>query len=109
MAPFRLPVFLLALPLIAQTPPAWVQKSNENAQLLIEISARYSPESAARNGVTGLDEKVTVITPDGPQRARADYAAAKKELESRLAAEKDPLVRQDLQILIEDAEKSIRS
>jgi len=109
MAPFRLPVFLLALPLIAQTPPAWVQKSNENAQLLIEISARYSPESASRNGVTGLDERVTVITPDGPQRVRPDYAAAKKELESRLAAEKDPLVRQDLQILIEDAEESIRS
>src|SRR5579864_6286137 len=109
MPPSRLLVFLLALPLIAQTTPAWVQKSNESAQLLIEIAARYSPESAARAGVTGLDESITVITPDRPQRVRADYAAARKELESRLAAEKDPLIRQDLQILIEDAEKSIRS
>jgi hypothetical protein len=70
-------VFLLALPLIAQTTPAWVQKSNESAQLLIEIAARYSPESAARSGVTGLDERITVITHDlrrSPLRLRSDSA-----------------------------------
>ena len=29
-------------------PPAWVAKSNQNAQLLIAILARYAPESAAQ-------------------------------------------------------------
>ena len=38
---------LLTAPLLAQNPPAWVAKSNQNAQLVIDIGARYSPEGAA--------------------------------------------------------------
>jgi Bacterial protein of unknown function (DUF885) len=104
-------LLLCALPLIgfAQTPPAWVAKSNRNAQLLIDIRARYGPESAGASGATGLDEMIAVITPDRPERIRADLRAAQKELQSRLASEPDPLVRQDLEILIRSADLDVRA
>src|SRR5579864_4645360 len=102
-------LFVFASLALAQTPPAWVAKSNENARILLEIRARYSPEGAAAQGVSGLDEQITVPTPDQPARVRQDLAAAKKELESRLAAESDPLVRQDLEILIAAADRSLRA
>lgn len=93
----------------AQSPPAWVQKSNQNAQLLIEIMARYSPEDAAAEGVPGLDEQVSSSKPDEPERFRKDMSSARDELQKRLAAEKDPLVRQDLEILIAQADRDIRA
>ena len=62
------------------------------------MEQRYSPEGAARSGVTGLDDKVTILSADRTSRRRQDMRDAKKELETRLAAETDPLVRQDLQI-----------
>jgi hypothetical protein len=102
-------LLLCFLPLIgfAQT-HAWVARSNQNAQLLIDIDARYAPESAGASGASGMDERVTVITPDLPERVRADLRAAGKELQSRLASEQDPLVRQDLQILIDSADRDVR-
>ncbi len=92
----------------AQTPPAWVARSNQNAQLLIDVQARNAPESAGSSGVTGLDDRITVVSVDIRERVRAEYRAAIQELRSRLAAEQDPLVKQDLQILIDDADRSVR-
>ncbi len=102
-------VLLIAAVAWAQTPPAWVEKSNQNSQLLIAIMARYAPESAAQEGVPGLDEQVSSSKPDEPERFRKDLSSARDELEKRLAAEKDPLVRQDLEILIAQANRDIRS
>ena len=103
-------LLFLFLPLIGfgQTPPAWVAKSNQNAQLLLDIDARYAPESAGSSGATGLDERVSVISQDMPERIRADQRAAIKELKSRLGSEQDPLVSQDLQILIDSADRDVR-
>jgi hypothetical protein len=106
--PLILLLCLLPLTAFAQTPPAWVAKSNRNAQLLIDINARYAPESAGASGAAGLDDRVTVLTADRPERFRADLTAAGKELQSRLASEEDPLVRQDLQILIDSAGRDVR-
>ncbi len=106
---YRLAIYLLAVSAFAQNPPAWVQQSNRNAQLLIDIGARYSPENAAGQGVNGLDGQITVLTADRAERQREDFRAAEKELQSRLAAEADPLVRQDLEILIAKANAEVRS
>ncbi len=107
----RLLVLLIGLVAVmyAGSVPEWVQKSNQNAQLLISVIAKYSPESAGESGVEGLDDQVTMLTPDLPERSRRDVVAARKELEARLAAEKDPLVRQDLEILIAAANRMVRS
>ncbi len=104
-----LAICLMAVSAFAQNSPEWVQQSNLNAQLLIDIDARYSPESAAREGVSGLDGEITVLATDRAQRLRQDLRAAVKELESRLAAEADPLVHQDLEILIGEANAEVRS
>lgn len=102
-------VLVVAASVWAQSPPAWVEKSNQNAQLLIAIMARYAPEQAAAQGVPGLDEQVSSSKPDEPERFRKDLASARDELERRLGVEKDPLVRQDLEILIAQANRDIRS
>jgi hypothetical protein len=107
---FLFPLVLLAAASVwAQSPPAWVEKSNRNAQLLIAIMARYEPESAAAEGVQGLDEQVSTAAPDEPERFRKDLTSARQQLEQRLSAEKNPLVRQDLEILIAQANRDIRA
>ena len=103
-----LPLFLIIGPAFAQQ-PAWVAKSNTNAKVLLNIEARYAPEGAGALGVTGLDEQITIPSADRPARLRHDLSGAVKTLQSRLAAEPDPLVKQDLEILISAGQRDIRS
>jgi len=88
--------------------PAWVAKSNQNAQVLLEIMARYSPESAGGYGVTGLDDRILDLNPKSDERQARETKAAEKTLRARLQSETDPLVRQDLEILIDAAQKNVR-
>jgi hypothetical protein len=104
-----LAVFGLAHHALGQTPPAWVAKSNQNAQLLLTLTAKYSPEGAASMGVNGLDEQIMVPTADLSDRIRRDLVDVQAEFEKRLAAEQNPLVRQDLEILIDAVRKEIRA
>lgn len=102
-------VLWASITVLAQSPPAWVARSNQNSQLLVAIMARYAPEAAASEGVPGLDEQISMLPPEQSERFRRDIAVARIELQKRLAAEKDALVRQDLEILIAEADRNIRS
>ena len=87
----------------------WVKKSNENAKVLLETMARFSPESAGSTGVDGLDEQVSRI---GTRIRAASIAAereALQELTKRLKAETDIRVRQDLEIMISETERSLHA
>jgi hypothetical protein len=95
-------------PQAATAQPDWIKRSNENAQILLKLQAKYSPEGAGRQGIQGLDEQITQLPKDLRERSRADQAAALQELKRRLAAEKDPLVAQDLEIMIKATEQAIR-
>jgi len=95
--------------LCGQQTPAWVTRSNENTKILLDVLAKYAPESAGQIGVAGLDQEITVPSIDLPARARRDTAEARKTFESRLASEKDPLVKQDLEILIQACDQQIHS
>lgn len=88
--------------------PAWIARSNENAQLLLQLQAKYAPEGASRQGIQGLDEQVSQFPKDIRERARKDQLAALQELKRRLSTEKDPLVAQDLEIMIKATERTIR-
>ena len=70
--------------------------------------AQFAPESAARQGITGLDDRISDFTPGHRQRQRDAVRKVQAELEGRLAAEKDALVAQDLQILIDAAKQQIK-
>ena len=88
--------------------PAWVQKSNQNAKVMLDLQAKYNPESAQQSGVDGLDEKIFDLKERRRERYIADLQAAVAELESREAKEKDPLVRQDLEIMIHEGKEQLR-
>lgn len=77
-----------------QSQPAWVQKSDQNAQLLIDLLSRHLPEDYGSNGMAGLDEQVSTASLDRSERFRRDLRAGRVELEKRLALEKDVLVKQ---------------
>ena len=100
---------LLSLHASAATEPAWVTKSNENAKLLLNLQAKYSPESASSLGVDGYDEQITDMSRDLFEVTAKDTRAVIAELQKRMKAEKDPKVRQDLEILIGAAEDQLRS
>ena len=77
----------------------WVARSNANAGPLLQLIARYAPESAAALGVDGFDGEILDLEPGIDERFSADAAVVATGYEARLAAEQDPRVRQDLQIL----------
>jgi hypothetical protein len=87
---------------------AWIERSNQNAQVLLAVQAQFQPEAAARTGMTGLDDRISDFEPGHQQRLRDALARAQAELEQRLAGEQDPLVAQDLQILIDAAKRQIK-
>jgi len=97
----------VALPLVAQSTTDWVKRSNEDSAILLKVLADFAPEAASRFGVEGHDTDVTVIPLDVNARNITAINAAVKQLEAKLATEKDPAVRQDLQILINSANLNI--
>jgi hypothetical protein len=103
------------LVLVAGTPVAladdadWVEKSNENAQIVLEVMSKFSPEGAGRIGVDGLDEQVTDLGPGIYERSMQATRDVLAELEVRLAKETNPKVKQDLGILIKALEDNIFS
>ena len=99
-----------AQPVAAQpVTPAWVDKSNADAKVLLETLAKFSPEFASRFGLPGYDEKVIDLKPNVDERMRAAVTQARDTLQKDLAAEKDPNVRQDLEIMIKATNRRIDS
>lgn len=88
--------------------PDWVKQSNVNAQVLLEVLARFNPEQAGQFGVEGLDEQVIDLKPGVNERSRAALKQADETLQKRLTGEKNPQVRQDLEILVDASAEAIR-
>jgi hypothetical protein len=103
-----LALLALALPLRAdEKAPTPVERSNQNAQVLIEVFSRFAPEGAGRLGVNGLDEEIFDLKPGLTERVLKATGEAVGVLKQRLDAEKDPFVRQDLEILIAAGERNM--
>jgi hypothetical protein len=86
----------------------WVARSNENTKLLIDVTAEFEPEYAAREGVPGVDERVRDFSAGAEARRREALGRALAELQTRRANERDPLVAQDLDILVAAAQREIK-
>jgi uncharacterized protein (DUF885 family) len=83
----------------AAAEPAWVARSNQYTQMLLDVQLKHSPEGGSAQGLKQYDALITDAT-------RADEIAQRKELEAVLvnlkkaqAREKDMNVREDLEIL----------
>ncbi len=98
---------LAAAPVPAATAETWVERSDANAQVLIDVMARLGPEGAGQLGVPGLDEQIIDFKPGFQERSRAALQEARDTLKQRLASETDPKVKQDLEILIQAADDQI--
>ncbi|HBK47523.1 MAG TPA: DUF885 domain-containing protein [Xanthomonadaceae bacterium] len=100
---------LAAAPAKAAAPatPQWVAHSNEYAQILLQAQAPFQPEFASFFGVPGYDDKVSDLGPDNAARFRAAMDKARSQLREKLQLERDPDVRQDLQIMIDAAAQNI--
>jgi hypothetical protein len=99
---FRAAVLILALaaPAAVAAQPGWIEESNKNAQILLEVMARYNAEAAATYGVEGHDAEIFDLKPQFSERQEADLGTAIARLEQLRGSAGDPLVRRDLEILI---------
>lgn len=79
----------------------WIARSNEDAKILLDVTARFNPEDASDFGAIQYDKDVVDLRPHVDERMSAALGAAKQKLSKRLAEEGDPNVHQDLAILIE--------
>jgi uncharacterized protein (DUF885 family) len=104
-----LPFALASLASVAATAAEqpWVARSNQNAQLLLQIEAKYSPESASRLGVDGYDEAISDFSRDTYDANRKELQKVIAEYRRRASSETDIRVRQDLQILSQAAEDEL--
>ena len=70
----------------------WVTKSNEHAQVVLEVLAKFSPEGAGRMGVDGLDEEVSTFGPGFYERSMEVSRDLLEELKKRDGRGQHPIV-----------------
>lgn len=93
----------------ARPAPAWVAASNAHARILLDAQLHFQPESATFFGVPGYDDKVADLGPDNGARFRKAIGDARAALQEKLQLERDPNVRQDLEIMIGAADDAIEA
>ncbi|MGB5480246.1 MAG: DUF885 domain-containing protein [Eudoraea sp.] len=91
----------------AQDIPEWITKSNQYTGKLLEVIAKNNPESAARLGVDGFDDKISDLSEGFNERALVDLDEVNQYFKSELASTEDDLIKQDLLILIESTANEI--
>jgi uncharacterized protein (DUF885 family) len=97
----------LAAPAVAQDTPAWIERSNEYTMRLLETEAQFQPEGASQTGLEQYDGLAMDLGTDLSRRTIAAWRERLAEFEAAQASESDPLVKQDLQILIDSVKQSI--
>lgn len=89
--------------------PGWIAKSNEHAQIVLEVMSKFSPEGAGSLGIDGLDEQILDLGPGIYERSLEATREVLAELRKREAAETHPKVKQDLGILVKALEDNIHT
>lgn len=84
----------------AETDKAWIAKSNQYTKQLIDLDKKYSPEYGSSQGLAEYDKLVSVPTLANQVAHRREEEALVARYRDMLKTEKDPLVAQDLNILI---------
>ena len=97
---------LVTAPLAAQDRD-WVERSNAYTAQVLEMQAQFQPENASQAGLEKYDGQALDLQPNLAQRYVAAEEAKLGELRAAHARETDPLLKQDLQILIDSLELDI--
>jgi hypothetical protein len=99
---------LLIAPLSAHAQtPAWIARSNQYTQHLLLTEAQFNPEGAAQTGLEQFDGKAIDLGPNLTKRVIAAETKERAILVAAQATESDPLVKQDLQILLNSVDRTI--
>jgi hypothetical protein len=88
----------------ADSGKSWIAKSNEYADILIEIEKKHSPESASHDGLKQYDELISEDTHEDDAAENNERRAALEKFKAALATEQDKNVKQDLEIMIHNTE-----
>jgi hypothetical protein len=97
----------IALPAAAQDDRAWIEQSNAYTMQLLELQAQFGPEGASQTGLEQYDGLALDLGPNLSERVVAAESAKLAEFRAAQARETDPLLKQDLQILIDSIEDDI--
>jgi uncharacterized protein (DUF885 family) len=94
-----LPMAALVFPTVIRAD--WIEQSNAYAQEVIDARAALRPEYASYYGVDRFDADTSDLGPDISRRWQVLNRQLAERLTDALSQEKNPAVRQDLQIMIE--------
>jgi hypothetical protein len=98
---------VVAAPVAAQDDRAWIEQSNAYTMQLLELQAQFQPENASQTGLEQYDGLALDLGPNLPQRVVAAESAKLAEYRAAQARETNPLLKQDLQILIDSIEDDV--
>lgn len=87
----------------------WVNKSNNYTKILIDIDKKYSPEFGSQQGVAFYDTLISVPTLANETSKRKETEHAVAQLKEAKLKENNLAVKQDLDILIKEAELDFRN
>src|SRR5262249_7609300 len=90
---------LLLLTVVACS-TAHAAPSDDDALALLDTAAAFDPENASFHGLEKWDAKRIDLGPGFQERRRKALTAVVEKLEKKRAAEKDPAIAADLEILI---------
>jgi hypothetical protein len=88
---------------------AWIVRSDGYTQLLLDVQLKHSPEGASYEGLSQYDKEISILTREDEDLARHETEAALARIKTAATTEKDPRVKQDLQILIHSTELQFRT
>jgi hypothetical protein len=87
---------------------SWIARSNEFANLLIEVEKKHAPESASADGLSQYDEKISAATHEDDVAATSENRAVLAKLQDQLPKEQNKYVRQDLEIMIHSTQLQLK-
>ena len=101
---------MLCVPLAATAAePPWIEASDRNSAIVIEMEGAFHPEFASELGVDRFDTAVLDLDPENAKRYDAAAGRVLELLSARRKTESDAKVRQDLDILVDAVESRRRT
>jgi len=92
----------------AKPEQGWIERSNEFANLLIDIEKKHSPESASGQGLSQYDELISQPTLEDEHLGESETRTVLAKLKQQLAVEQNKYVKQDLGIMIHSTELDLK-
>ncbi len=92
---------MLCSPLAAPAAEPWIERSDRNSAIVIEMQGAFYPEFTSELGVDRFDTAVLDLEPENAKRYDAAAGRVLELLSAGRKTESDPKVRQDLDLLID--------